>query len=80
VEDETLACGTGAVASALISSWKGLVESPVSVRVKSGESLNIHFHKTERGFEDIYLEGMAKVVYEGRIWDEAYKITKTGGQ
>ena len=80
VEDETLACGTGAVASALISSWKGLVESPVSVRVKSGESLNIHFHKTERGFEDIYLEGMAKVVYEGRLWDEAYKITKTGGQ
>jgi hypothetical protein len=48
--------------------------------VKSGEYLNIYFHKTERGFEDIYLEGMAKVVYEGRIWDEAYKITKTGGQ
>jgi diaminopimelate epimerase len=73
VEDETLACGTGAVASALISSSQGLVESPVDVRVKSGETLKIYFHKAGQGFEDIYLEGKANVVYEGRIWDEAYK-------
>jgi len=73
VEDETLACGTGAVASALISSWKGLIESPAHVKVKSGETLRIYFQKTEHGFEDIYLEGKTKVVYEGRIWDEAYK-------
>ncbi|MGA3206684.1 MAG: diaminopimelate epimerase [Syntrophales bacterium] len=73
VEDETLACGTGAVASALISSSQGLVESPVEVRVKSGETLKIYFHKKDHGFKDIYLEGKANVVYEGRIWDEAYK-------
>jgi diaminopimelate epimerase len=73
VEDETLACGTGAVASALISSAKGLVESPVDVRVQSGELLKIYFSKADSGFRDIYLEGKAKVVYEGRIWDEAYK-------
>ncbi len=72
VEDETLACGTGAVASALISSWQGLVESPVDVKVKSGETLKIYFRKTDHGFEDIYLEGKANVVYEGRIWEEAY--------
>jgi len=72
VEDETLACGTGAVASAIISSSQGLVESPVDVRVKSGETLKIYFRKTGHGFEDIYLEGKANVVYEGRIWDEAY--------
>jgi diaminopimelate epimerase len=74
VEDETLACGTGAVASALISSRKGLVESPVDVRVKSGETLKIYFHKTSGELKDIYLEGKAKVVYEGRLWDEAYKL------
>ena len=34
VEDETLACGTGSVASALIAAGKGLVESPVDVRVQ----------------------------------------------
>lgn len=73
VEDETLACGTGAVGSALISSQKGLVESPVDVRVKGGETLKIYFHKTDGKFKDIYLEGKAKVVYEGRLWDEAHK-------
>jgi diaminopimelate epimerase len=73
VEDETLACGTGAVASALISSLQGLVESPVDVKVKSGETLKIYFHKLDQSFEGIYLEGKTNVVYEGRIWDEAYK-------
>jgi diaminopimelate epimerase len=72
VEDETLACGTGSVASVLVSAAKGLVDSPVAVQVKSGEKLNIYFEKTARGFEKIYLEGKAKVVYEGRLWDEAY--------
>ncbi|MGZ6291190.1 MAG: diaminopimelate epimerase, partial [Syntrophales bacterium] len=73
VEDETLACGTGAVASALISSSRGLVESPVDVKVQSGETLKIYFDKLDQSFEDIYLEGKANVVYEGRIWDEAFK-------
>ena len=73
VEDETLACGTGAVASALMSSSRELVESPVDVKVKSGETLKIYFDKKDQSFEDIYLEGKANVVYEGRIWDEAYK-------
>ena len=73
VEDETLACGTGSVAAALISSWKGLVDSPVTVTVKSGEFLNIYFEKTEKGFDQVYLEGGTAVVYEGRLWDEAYQ-------
>ena len=46
VEDETLACGTGSVASALIAARKGLVESPVDVRVQSGETLRIYFETT----------------------------------
>ncbi|MFB3926522.1 MAG: diaminopimelate epimerase [Syntrophales bacterium] len=70
VEDETLACGTGAVASALISAWKNLVRSPVDVRVKSGEILRVYFEKTEKGFRDVYLEGGARIVYQGFLWDE----------
>jgi diaminopimelate epimerase len=73
VEEETLACGTGSVAAALISSWKGQVDSPVDVTVKSGETLRIHFGKNESGFERVYLEGGADVVYEGRLWPEAYR-------
>ena len=73
VEDETLACGTGSVASALVAASMGLVESPVDVRVQSGELLRIHFEKGEGGFAKVYLEGKAKVVYQGKLWDEAWK-------
>ena len=73
VEDETLACGTGAVASALIASWKGWVDSPVDVCVRSGETLKIYFEKTENGFEKVYLEGGTSVVYQGHLWEEAWK-------
>jgi len=72
VEDETLACGTGSVAAALIAAEKNMVTPPVNVIVKSGETLRIHFRKTESGFDQIYLEGKANVVYEGRLWEEAY--------
>lgn len=72
VEDETLACGTGAVASALIAAQRGLVASPVDVRVRSGEILRIHFMAVPGGFTGVYLEGKAKVICEGIFWEEAY--------
>lgn len=72
VEEETLACGTGAAASALVSSAKGMVESPVTVLVKSGERLRIHFDRREDGFGNVYLEGQTIVVYQGALWEEAY--------
>jgi len=73
VEDETLACGTGSVAAALIAARKGLVSSPVEVLVQSGERLKIYFEETGAGFENVYLEGGAKVVYQGLLWEEAYQ-------
>jgi diaminopimelate epimerase len=73
VEDETLACGTGSVASALIAYRKGLVAPPVDVLVQSGERLRIYFDVTETGFENVYLEGAAKVVYQGLLWEESCK-------
>ncbi len=66
VEDETHACGTGAVASALISSLKGLVEPPVEVTTWGGEKLTIYFEKDEAPhFKEVYLEGKAILVYSG---------------
>jgi diaminopimelate epimerase len=73
VEDETLACGTGAVASALIGASKGLTSSPVSVHPKSGEVLTVYYEEKGSGFTDIFLEGDARVVYEGVLWEEAYE-------
>ncbi len=70
VEDETLACGTGSVASALIASRRGWVESPVDVHVRSGEVLKIYFKKTKSGFKDVYLEGKVTIVYRGYLLDK----------
>jgi diaminopimelate epimerase len=67
VEDETLACGTGAVASALVASnLRGLV-SPVNVHTRGGDILTIHFSQDGGRFRDVYLEGSVRIVFEGRI-------------
>ncbi|MFH1678367.1 MAG: diaminopimelate epimerase [Candidatus Omnitrophota bacterium] len=91
VEDETLACGTGTVAAALISAiqlsrnfsgpgralcrinpapscpepallWR---RGGVNVLTKSAEVLKVEFNKLKGEFKDIWLEGQAKIVYEG---------------
>lgn len=68
VENETLACGTGSVASALIAIEKGAVQSPVKILTTGGIDLLI----TKDG-EDVYLEGEARFLCEGVIEEEAYK-------
>lgn len=72
VEDETLACGTGSVAAALIASRLHGLESPVKVLTRSGAYLRIFFEKGETAFSDIYLEGDARVIYTGDLWPEAW--------
>ncbi len=71
VEDETLACGTGAMASALVSSVRGMVTSPVRVRTRGGEELKIHFEKKDGVFKQVWLEGSTTLVYQARLHEEA---------
>jgi diaminopimelate epimerase len=67
VEGETLACGTGVTAAALISARLHGFTSPVKVQVQGGEQLQVSF-KDERGeFSDVRLTGPAQFVFEGRI-------------
>jgi len=67
VEGETLACGTGIVASAVVASLKLGIERKVKAKTKSGEVLEVHF-KNERGkFSEVWLEGGANLVYKGEI-------------
>ncbi|MGC8492958.1 MAG: diaminopimelate epimerase [Syntrophobacteraceae bacterium] len=77
VEDETLACGTGCIAGALTAAAGGLVESPVHVLTRSGETLTIHFEKVLEGsrtsFSAVFLEGGARVVYDAELWDETLR-------
>jgi len=67
VEGETLACGTGAVAAALIACEHGLVTSPTKVLTRSGESLTIYYRKEGETFGEVFLEGDALIVYRGVI-------------
>jgi diaminopimelate epimerase len=70
VEDETLACGTGATAVAVVGAVEGIVEAPVDVHTRSGETLTIYFDAGEKLPEEVYMEGEATVIYQGRLWEE----------
>jgi diaminopimelate epimerase len=67
VEDETLACGTGMVACALVHAVQSGCESPVQVRVKGGDTLAVGFVRDGGGFRDVTLTGPADLVFSGEI-------------
>ena len=64
VEGETLACGTGNVATALCINTKNSIQSPVALKAKGG-TLKVYFEKNNNGFENIWLEGPAIKVFGG---------------
>jgi len=74
VEGETLACGTGAVASAVLAHLRGLVASPTRVRVRSGEELVIHYAANPEGLDPwpgaVLMEGQATLVYQAELSQE----------
>jgi diaminopimelate epimerase len=67
VEAETLACGTGSVASALVSHLLYGINSPIMVRVQSGEILRVHFNHDGNILTKIMLEGSAHILFKGQV-------------
>ena len=67
VEDETLACGTGVVASALIFAATENATSPVRVLVKGGDELRVGFKRKGEQFTKVTLSGPADFVFEGTV-------------
>jgi diaminopimelate epimerase len=67
VEGETLACGTGVTAAALISAKLKGFQSPVKVQVQGGDLLGVSFTETNGEFGDVKLSGPATFVFEGQI-------------
>jgi len=65
VEDETLACGTGSTAAAVISARLGMTESPVECLTRGGETLTIHFKLDGETASDVFLEGQVQLVFQG---------------
>jgi diaminopimelate epimerase len=67
VEGETLACGTGVTASALIAAKVHGLQSPVRVHVQSGDLLEVSFSEAAGKFTAVRLTGPADFVFEGEI-------------
>lgn len=67
VEGETLACGTGVAASALIASRIYNWPSPIQVQVQGGDMLEVSFQESGGEFTDVKLNGPADFVFEGRV-------------
>jgi diaminopimelate epimerase len=78
VEDETLACGTGAAASAIIAALLGQATSPVNIITSGGDHLTILFdfkEGMEKGIDNavhnVFLKGPAYTIYSGEFNAEA---------
>lgn len=66
VEDETLACGTGVTASAIIAAISKRFKSPITCLTKSGDKLKVYFDRVGDNFKNVYLEGSVRVVFYGQ--------------
>jgi diaminopimelate epimerase len=67
VEGETLACGTGVSASAMIAARVHKFASPVRVQVQGGDTLEVSFKDTGAEFDDVRLTGPADFAFTGRV-------------
>jgi diaminopimelate epimerase len=66
VEDETLACGTGATAAALIGNLIYDMQPPITLKTYGGDQLVVDFKKGKE-IENLSLTGPVKVVYTGEF-------------
>ena len=73
VENETLACGTGAVAAAVVTASMQQWPSPIALKTRSGGVLTIYFKMAAGRFYDIHLEGDARVIYRGELLEDAWR-------
>ncbi len=73
VEDETLACGTGCTAAALVLAASRRMKSPVPLKTASGVILKVHFvAKGPLRFDQIFLEGEARLIYQAKMEADAW--------
>jgi diaminopimelate epimerase len=67
VETETLACGTGSVASGILSHLLKGQQFPITVQVQSGESLKVSATVEANQIRSPKLEGSAHILFSGRL-------------
>lgn len=67
VEAETLACGTGVCAAALLHSMRDGAASPIKVKVRGGDTLEVGFEAADESLRNVTLTGPADFVFDGTI-------------
>lgn len=67
VENETLACGTGVTAAAILANYIKKMPTPILVGVKSQRVLKINFKSSGDNFEDVTMQGPAEFIFQGEI-------------
>ena len=73
VEAETLACGTGVVASAIITTARGLTSPAVQVETRGGDILEVYIDRSGQDSMDVRLGGEASLVYRAQLTDETIR-------
>jgi diaminopimelate epimerase len=67
VEDETLACGTGTIASSIISSAIKFLRPPIKTITKSKETFIVDFIIQNEVIKNLSLTGTAKLIFDGNF-------------
>ena len=65
VENETLSCGTGAVASAIFLKDSGFTDSDKIKILMKGGTLCINFRKEQTVYSEVWLSGAVNMVFKG---------------
>jgi len=73
VEGETLACGTGSVASSIFHSINTGVSSPISVKTRGGEILKVFVVRNGDSISNVSLQGMTRIICDGELDRESWE-------
>ena len=73
VEGETLACGSGVVASAIVAALEKGIAPPVLCQTKSGAVFSVSFDVHDRAVTGVTLTGDAREIYSGELTEEAWR-------
>lgn len=72
VENETLACGTGSVAAAVVGYLNYSLNPPITLKTKGGDRLSVNFEIENEELINLSLTGPAKIVFEGSIEEKFF--------
>ena len=72
VEDETLACGTGSVAAAIICYITDNLKPPIILKTYGGDYLTVDFEVENQKVKNLSLTGPAKIIFEGSIDEKLF--------